>query len=243
MEITKSLSADFNNTAVVIPIYNCARYLPDLIKRVKVHFPGDQIFVINDASTDNSFSLASGLGINVIDFETNLGKGAALQAGLDRCCQKGYNYAITLDGDLQHLPEEIPAFLKEQNTKTSDLVIGKRLFQLSEMPLMRICSNGLTSLIVSLVTGMKIKDSQSGYRLYSLALYSQFKYHSSRYQFETEIILKYAREKALIDFIPIKTIYGDQTSHIIHFRDIANFIKIVTGGVTKKENNENTSNQ
>ena len=102
------------------------------------------------------------------------------------------------------------------------------------MPFSRILSNAITSFIVSISTGYRIPDSLSGFRLYYLKLIEKMKFRSERYQFETEIIFKFARKKAKIDAVPIKTIYQNEKSHISHRRDIINFVKIIFSEIVFK---------
>ena len=98
------------------------------------------------------------------------------------------------------------------------------------MPFPRIMSNKLTSLIVSISTTRKILDSQSGYRLYDLNMIKEIDLISQKYQFETEVIIKLAKQNGRINFVSISTVYSGQKSHISHLRDIWNFIKVVLNG-------------
>jgi glycosyltransferase involved in cell wall biosynthesis len=228
------MKADQRNTAVVVPIYNSAEYLEELFERIFKFFPKENIFAINDASEDSSIEICDKSNINLINISVNKGKGNALQVGFEAAVKKNFKFAFSIDSDLQHKPEDFPDFLKKQNDHKFDLVIGKRNFSRSKMPLPRICSNRLTSYIVSLKTGQKIADSQCGFRLYNLDIIKDFKFRTKRYQFETEIIIKVAKADGRIGFIPIDTIYDGQRSYISHFRDIKNFIEIVCYEMTHK---------
>ncbi len=221
------MKADWQNTAVVIPIYNSEEHLSELFERILNFFPKEQIFAIDDASTDNSKSVCRKFLVNSISVEENMGKGNALQEGFSAAYEKGFHFAFSIDSDLQHLPEDFPAFIAKQNEQEVSLVIGKRDFSRDKMPFPRICSNATTSKIVSMFTQQKILDSQSGYRLYDLDLIQQFNFRTKRYQFETEVIIKVAKAGGLIDFIPIDTIYNGEKSHISHLRDIKNFVNVV----------------
>ena len=221
------MKADWQNTAVVIPVYNSEEYLAELFERIFRFFSKEQVFAVNDASTDNSAQICRSRQINLIDIKKNTGKGNALQSGFGEAFQKGFRFAFSIDSDLQHKPEDFPAFFDKQNEEEADLVIGKRDFCLSKMPFPRICSNTTTSKIVSIFTQQKILDSQSGFRLYNLEAIHDFNFRTKRYQFETEVIIKIAKVGGLIDFVPIDTIYSGQKSHISHLRDIKNFVNIV----------------
>ena len=221
------MKADWQNTAIVVPIYNSEEHLTELFKRILKFFPPEQVFAVNDASTDGSEKICRNFTINLISVLENQGKGNALQEGFTAAHKKEFHFALSIDSDLQHKPEDFPAFIAKQNEQEVNLVIGKRDFSRDKMPFPRICSNATTSKIVSMFTKQKILDSQSGYRLYDLDLVQQFNFRTKRYQFETEVIIKIAKAGGMIDFIPIDTIYNGETSHISHLRDIKNFVNIV----------------
>ncbi|MCD4818363.1 MAG: glycosyltransferase family 2 protein [Candidatus Cloacimonetes bacterium] len=219
--------AKWENTAVIIPVFNAREHLDELISRILKFFPKEQIFAINDASTDNSKEICKKYDLNLIDFPVNSGKGFALQKGFQAAILTNFDFAFVIDSDLQHEPEEFPNFLKLQNEFDYDLIIGKRDFSYDQMPFLRVFSNSITSGIVSFFTGQKIEDSQSGFRLYNLNIIKDFKFRTRRYQFETEIILKFSEKNAKIGFVPIKTIYNDEVSHISHLRDIIYFLDVI----------------
>ena len=221
------MQIDKSKIAVIIPVYNAERYLSELVKRISRQLPKQNIIAINDASEDNSLAGCKKLGIRTINFKINKGKGAALRAGFQEALALKFDFAFTIDSDLQHLPEDIPRFLQKLSETDADLIIGARNFTLKTMPWARIFSNSTTSKIVSLVAKQKILDSQSGYRLHRLKPLQNMTFKSERYQFETEIILKLSKSNCKFEFIPIATIYNDEVSYISHFRDIWNFIKIV----------------
>lgn len=228
------MRADFENTAIVVPAYNAAKYLDELIRRIARFFPKQQIIIIDDSSDDDSFAICKQNGVIVHRFTSNRGKGAALQQGFNMAIENGYQYAFTIDSDLQHQPEDFPIFIERQNVTTADMVIGCRALKLPKMPFLRVCSNRLTSSIVSLVVGSRIYDSQSGFRLYKLEPLKKMRFRSQRYQFETEVIIKTAKQNGIIDFVPIEVIYDGQSSHISHMRDIANFVRVILSEITNK---------
>jgi glycosyltransferase involved in cell wall biosynthesis len=228
------MRAEWENTAVVIPAYNAGKYLKQLVGQIAERTTLARIIIVNDCSTDTTAEIAAKLKVKLLTHKLNKGKGAALLTGFKEALQSGYAFAISIDADLQHDPDEISNFLKKQQEGEFDMVIGCREFKAGIMPFHRICSNRITSAIISLVCGKKIYDSQSGYRLYRLSWLDGFKFVSERYQFESEIIIKYARKGAEFGFIPIKTIYRGQESHISNFRDIINFLKLVLHEIFQK---------
>ncbi|MCF7920940.1 MAG: glycosyltransferase family 2 protein [Candidatus Cloacimonetes bacterium] len=226
--------AEIHNTAVILPVYNSSRHLRMLTEKLQGYFPLEQILAVDDGSTDASAESCRELGLHLIRFTRNKGKGAALTAGFTEASSLGYEFAFSIDSDEQHAPEHIPAFLAKQQSTGAGLVLGFRQLTFKDMPFARICSNRLTSFIVSLTIGQQVSDSQCGYRLYRLADLADLKFKTLRYQFETEILLKLAAKNVKIAEVPVITIYGDETSHISHFRDIRNFVKVVTGHWFKK---------
>jgi glycosyltransferase involved in cell wall biosynthesis len=225
--------ANITNTAVIIPAHNSGKSIKLLLPRVLKYFDSRSIFVIDDGSKDNTIKEAKKFKVNVAVHSKNRGKGAALQTGFTRAIKKNFEYAITIDSDLQHEPESIPFFLDFQNRYFAGLVIGKRSYNFGLMPIMRIFSNRITSSIIAFVTGENIKDSQSGFRLYRLEPIKNYTFKTKHFQFETEILFHYVRKNEIIVNLPINTIYSDERSYISHFRDIKNFIFILINELLK----------
>ncbi|MCF7912484.1 MAG: glycosyltransferase family 2 protein [Candidatus Cloacimonetes bacterium] len=222
-----SENACLANTALILPVYNSARHLPILIPQLLEIVPPHQIIAVNDGSQDDSANICRNLQVNLLNFDHNQGKGAALLAGMKHAQKLGFLFAFTLDSDEQHNPRHIPQFLSSQNSIAAGIVLGKRKFDSSLMPWQRICSNKLTSFLVSIAIRKKISDSQCGYRLYYLEPIMQLNLKTKRYQFETEILLKMADLSYRIAETDVDTVYGNETSHINHLRDITNFVKIL----------------
>ncbi|MDY6915345.1 MAG: glycosyltransferase family 2 protein [Candidatus Cloacimonadota bacterium] len=221
------MKANWNNTAVIIPVYNSSRYLQELLARITKFTALKNIFIIDDGSTDVELENLVDTRVNLLHHSKNRGKGAALLTGFKAALKKGYKFAITIDSDLQHKPEDLECFLQVQNEAEYDLVIGKRDFDFRKMPWPRILSNSCSSRMVSKVAKKKIADTQSGYRLYHLKFLQDEEFVSQRYQFETEVLLRMLGKKANIGYVKIETIYGEEKSNISHLRDIWNFLKIL----------------
>ena len=112
------------STLVLVPAYNAAGHLPELITRLRQFVCGEHLLVVNDGSTDDSAAILTALKVNHIPFRANRGKGAALVAGFRYAMAHGYRSVLTIDADLQHLPEEIPGFYALDNGRR--LIIGTR---------------------------------------------------------------------------------------------------------------------
>lgn len=211
---------------ILIPAYNEEAKIGLLLERISELFPVTDTLVIDDGSTDGTASIARQNGVNVISQPTNLGKGMALKRGFEFAIEKGYDAVITMDADLQHNPSEIPKFLKEYK-EGADLIIGTRDPHVKEMPLIRFLVNNTTSLVASLLSGIRIHDSQSGYRLLRTDLLRNVNIETYRFQTETEIIVKAVRLGYLLKEIPIETIYlSGNRSHINPFIDTIRFIAL-----------------
>lgn len=231
----KKENATQQNTCVILPVYNTEKQLPQLIRELKGTFTPTQIICVNDGSQDKSQDICLNESVNLHSFPRNRGKAAALWQGFQMAISAGYAYAITLDSDGQHDPIFIQEFLKRQKENNAGMVIGRRDFNHKIMPMSRIMSNSITSGIVSYLVKTRIYDSQCGYRLYDLDYIKKVKCSSDGFQFETEIIFKYATQKARFAHVNISTIYAEEKSNIAHVKDTLKFIKLVlkemrTGG-------------
>ncbi|MCC7431644.1 glycosyltransferase family 2 protein [bacterium] len=215
------------NFCVVIPAFNSEKTLAELLERVfRVVLSKQKILVVDDGSTDKTLEIAKNFGVDFLKHTKNKGKGEALKTAFLWAKEKNFDFVLTLDADLQHLPELIPLFLENQKKTKSDLVIGSRMKVLSKMPVHRIASNKITSFLLSLRTKQKIEDSQSGFRLHSKRLLEKLNLVSSRYELESELLIKAGLQGFKITFVDVPTIYNGEKSEIRVFRDVSNFVKI-----------------
>lgn len=211
----------------IIPAYNVAATIAQVIAGVQRWIESSRIVVIDDGSNDGTARIAQESGVVVLQNSTNQGKGAALKRGFEYACQQRFDAIITLDGDCQHDPAEIPYFIDCYLKTHAALILGDRTGDFSRMPLDRQFSNKMTSLIISLLTGIRVRDSQSGYRLIKTDLLKRITLISHRYETESELLVKALRQGFSIAHVPIRTIYNAQPSHIHRLRDTLRFIRIV----------------
>lgn len=206
--------------AAVIPAYNEAKTIRELAERAKKFV--DHVVVVDDGSTDETFSEAKKAGVEVIKHEKNRGKAAALKTGFARVGD--YDVVVMVDADLQHLPEEIPLLLNGIGGGC-DLCIGSRFLSgQNNMPLLNRISNRATSRILSILARQKITDSQSGFRAIKREALDSLELAAERYAIEHIMILEAARDGVKIKEVPISCIYGEETSHINPVKDTANVI-------------------
>ncbi len=214
--------------AILIPAYNAAQYLPELIQRIRNIEPHIPIVLVNDGSVDSTEDVAKKLGLIVLSHSVNKGKGAALKTVFEYVVSiPSIQYVFTLDADLQHAPEDIPNFLRVAETTGADIVVGSRSIIGSNMPIHRRVSNYLTSWLVSSRTGVKIPDSQCGYRLIRTNLLTKNPYQSCGYEAETEFLLHAVLKGYSVAFAPIQTIYKNEKSYMKNWKTTVNFIKVL----------------
>ena len=218
-----------SDTAILIPSYNSNKQLQKLIHQIKGQYK-NQVIVVDDGSPE-PVELEYN-DISLIQNESNRGKGLSLKRGLDFAREKGFNHVITMDSDLQHDPRELALFL---NSKSNlDFVLGYRERDKS-MPILRKFSNWITSLIISRLTGVKIIDSQCGYRRYSLQAIDNIEFLETGFQFESEILIKGVNSHSKVGQVKVSTIYDkDNKSYIKHFSDTLKFIQLIVRTIFRK---------
>ena len=185
----------------------------------------NDVVVYDDASTDDTASVAERAGAIVLRHAQNAGKGQTLRDGLNWACENDYTAVVTLDGDGQHLPEEINRFLEKIGE--ADLIIGNRMFECDNMPFVRTCTNRFTSWVISLLAKQKIHDSQVGFRLITCDCWRGIDIKSNNFEFEGEMLIAASRKGFRIAEVPISTVYGDEKSKIRPVRDTIRFFKMI----------------
>ncbi len=206
---------------VVVPVYNAAEHLPELIRRMRQYVCNENMLFVNDGSSDDSLEIIRRENLSHITYPENRGKGIALRAAFSFAVSQGYRSVITIDSDLQHQPEELPRlFARDDGTR---IVIGTRDLNFRIMPTARCASNNLLSLVISVLSAQRIRDSQSGYRLIPTAVLRKIPLSATRYDIETELILKAGALGIRIEEIPVSTIYAGSKSYINPYRDTQRF--------------------
>ena len=209
---------------VLIPAYNEAERLGPVIEAAREYLT---VVVIDDGSTDSTVKIAEQKGATVLRQPRNQGKGAALKDGFRWALkQPDCEALITIDADGQHDPDEIPRFLDCYGKHHADLIIGYRDF--SQMPFKRKLANTVGRVSLSWAMGQTIKDNQSGYRLISRRLMAAtLESDEAGFEFEVDMVVLCIRRKYRLDWVPIRTIYAGETSHIKPWHHITNFFRVV----------------
>lgn len=209
---------------VLIPTYNNDKTLRRVIEGV-LGYTGS-IIVINDGSTDSTRNiLAEYLQITVINLSENKGKGNALKTGFRKAIALDFNYAITIDSDGQHYPDDLPVFVESLfNEKEDVLLIGNRNMEQDGIPKKSSFGNRFSNFWFWFETGIKLEDTQSGYRLYPLHKIPK-KYFTPKFEFEIEIIVRTAWRHVPVKNVPVKVLY-DPAERVSHFRPFKDFTRI-----------------
>ncbi|HEY8238480.1 MAG TPA: glycosyltransferase family 2 protein [Candidatus Limnocylindrales bacterium] len=211
----------------LVPAHDEAAGIGTVVKGARRHVP---VLVVDDGSTDDTAALAEAAGARVIRQSPNQGKGAALRAGFAAALAEGAEAVITLDGDGQHDPSEIPAFLGAYARQAiaggqAELIVGRRDFR--RMPLVRRLANGLGTLVLSGALGRWIPDNQSGYRLIGRRLMqATLDSEEAGFAFEVEMIAVCQREGWPIGWVPVRTIYAGESSHIRPGKHLREFLAV-----------------
>jgi len=212
----------FDAVVALIPAYQEGPRIGAVVKTARAHLP---VVVIDDGSSDDTAARAETAGATVVHQLPNAGKGAALRAGFRYALDGGYAAAVTLDADGQHDPDEIPAFLDVFRERRPELVIGKRAF--GEMPPVRRLANTLGGLTLSAALGRNVPDNQSGYRLIGrVLLRAMLESDESGFEFEVEMIARAIALGLPIEWVPIRTIYAGEPSHIEPWRHFREFLRV-----------------
>ena len=207
---------------VVAPTHNNQNTLEDIIARVRAQ--GLPLIVVNDGSTDDTAALlasprwAADAGVTVLTHERNCGKAAALRTAFDTARAAGFTHAATMDTDGQLDPEQIPDLLSLAQAQPQALVIGRRAENTEGYPAKNRLGRRLSNLFVWMESGVRVSDSQCGFRVYPLDFVLSCPCRSGRYGFETEIITRAGWEGRPIVEAPVRCRYFPRGKAVSHFR-------------------------
>lgn len=210
---------------VLVPTYNNAELISPVIEGLLQY--SNQIIVVNDGSTDTTETvLEKYSNINVIGYANNKGKGHALLYGFKYAYKNGYHYAITIDSDGQHYPDDICQFVDYIIDNPGSLIIGARNMDQSHIPGKSTFGNKFSNFWFWVETGYALQDTQSGFRLYPLEAIVNTKYFSTKYEFEIEAPVRASWKGVPIAAVPISVYYPPQEERVSHFRPFKDFGRI-----------------
>jgi glycosyltransferase involved in cell wall biosynthesis len=214
-----------SKVAAVIPAYLEEKHVGDVARRTLKQL--NHVLVVDDGSPDATAENARSGGAEVIVHKQNLGKGESIKTGLRHWLERGFDYVMILDGDGQHLPEEIERFTAAAAATSAGLLVGTRMNDVRDMPLVRRLVNRYMSRKISRVCGQNIPDTQCGFRMVHRSVIPELLGGADRFDYETEMLILTSRKGHRIESVPISTVYSDEVSSIHPVRDTIRFFKLM----------------
>ncbi|GAA3723654.1 DUF2062 domain-containing protein [Flavobacterium ginsengisoli] len=211
------------NFCVIVPTYNNQKTLKKVLDSI-LDFTTN-IIVVNDGSTDSTSEILKSYSqLTQIQHPKNLGKGRALRNGFRKALELDFEYAITIDSDGQHFAVDIPVFLEAIQDEPNALLIGSRNMTQENVPKKSSFGNKFSNFWFKFETGIKLDDTQSGFRLYPLRLLPK-RFYTNKFEFEIEVIVRAAWKGIVVKNIPIQVLY-DPAERVSHFRPFQDFTRI-----------------
>lgn len=224
-EITSYPGFNSQGCCVIIPTYNNEKTLEGVISGV-LAFTRD-IIVVNDGSTDSTREICAGFDdITIIHLERNRGKGFAIRTGFREALRQGFRYAITIDSDGQHLPEDLPKFIEKITAEPDSLIIGARNMEQEGVPGGSSFGNRFSNFWTWVETGYRLPDTQSGYRLYPVRKMAKMRFITNRFEFEIEVLIRSAWKGIPLTWVPVGVVYHPEKERVSHFRPFTDFARI-----------------
>jgi glycosyltransferase involved in cell wall biosynthesis len=217
---------------VLLPAYNEAKNIARIVGEIRDL--GFDTLVVDDGSTDETAEEAKRTGTNLIISRRNEGKGAAVRKGFDWFLMREYEALILMDADGQHDPRELARFVEALEKGGADLVIGNRMNDPGKMPWIRRLTNRFMSFILSGIARQRIPDTQCGYRAVTRLALRDLALKTSRFEIESEMLLKAAKMGFKIDSVPIRSVYEGGKSQVHPARDTVRFFKFLFGYLFSK---------
>lgn len=211
------------NFCVIVPTYNNQKTLKKVLDSI-LDFTTN-IIIVNDGSTDSTSEILKSYSqLTQIRHPQNLGKGRALRNGFRKALELDFEYAITIDSDGQHFAADIPVFLEAIQDEPNVLLIGSRNMTQENVPKKSSFGNKFSNFWFKFETGIKLDDTQSGFRLYPLRLLPK-RFYTNKFEFEIEVIVRAAWKGIVVKNIPIQVLY-DPAERVSHFRPFQDFTRI-----------------
>ena len=211
------------NFCVIVPTYNNQKTLKKVLDSI-LDFTTN-IIIVNDGSTDSTSEILKSYSqLTQIHHPQNLGKGRALRNGFRKALELDFEYAITIDSDGQHFAADIPVFLEAIREEPNVLLIGSRNMTQENVPKKSSFGNKFSNFWFKFETGIKLDDTQSGFRLYPLRLLPK-RFYTNKFEFEIEVIVRAAWKGIVVKNIPIQVLY-DPAERVSHFRPFQDFTRI-----------------
>ena len=214
------------NCCIIVPTYNNDHALKEVIEGVLQYT--DDVIVVNDGSTDRTMSILEQFPVvDKINIPVNTGKGWALRQGFRHAVDRGYRYAITIDSDGQHFPEDLPLFLDLIEKQPDSMILGARDMTHEGVPGTSSFGHKFSIFWFKVETGITVLDVQTGFRLYPLNKIKEIRWIlSKKYEYEVEILVRLAWRGVNVLSVPVKVYYAPKESRISHFRKFRDFTRV-----------------
>ncbi|KRD62930.1 glycosyltransferase [Flavobacterium sp. Root935] len=220
------------NFCVIVPTYNNQKTLKKVLDSI-LDFTSN-VIIVNDGSTDSTSEILNQYSqLTQIHHPKNLGKGRALRNGFRKALELNFEYAITIDSDGQHFAADIPIFIEAIQNEPNALLIGSRNMTQENVPKKSSFGNKFSNFWFKFETGIKLEDTQSGFRLYPLRLLPK-RFYTNKFEFEIEVIVRAAWKGIVVKNIPIQVLY-DPAERVSHFRPFRDFTRISILNTVKKK--------
>ena len=211
---------------VLIPSFNEEKTIGGLVKSVLGE--GHHVLVIDDGSSDATATIAKENGAEVLVNEKNMGKGLSLRRAFEVLAKRDIDAVAIMDGDGQHLPGDLAAFVSSFEQNKPGIVVGNRMFKPKGMPPVRWLTNKFMSFLISCFCHQSIPDSQCGFRLIDVQVLKKINLQTDNFEIESEMLLEAAKNGFRIESVPIATVYEGQHSAINPWKDTIRFFKFLS---------------
>lgn len=210
---------------VIVPTYNNERTLARVLGEVLAY--ANDVIVVNDGATDSTPDIITSFAnrVTVVTYAPNKGKGFALRQGFAKALEMGFTHALTLDSDGQHFANDIPKFVDAHRAHPSAMLMGSRNLKAEGMPSKNSFANKFSNFWFFVETGIRLPDTQTGFRLYPLKKVKKLWLFTTRFEFEIEVIVKLAWRGTPFVAVPIQVKY-DPNERVSHFRPGPDFTRI-----------------
>jgi glycosyltransferase involved in cell wall biosynthesis len=210
----------------IIPAFDAEHSVGEVVRMLADRWPEREgVFVVDDGSSDRTAIVARRAGAHVLAHPRNLGKGAALRTGMALAFESGFDFAVTVDADGQHPPEEAVRLIGLPDPEA--LVLGVRDLRAAGAPRPNQVSNGISNFFLSCFAGRRFADTQCGLRRYPLARTLALSGQDDGYAFEAEIILRAIAGGVRIVEEPVRVIYPAERDRVTHFDSVRDPARIV----------------
>ena len=212
-------------TVVLIPALNCGATIGAVVSGARRHVP--DVLVVSDGSTDATVAAATAAGARVVTHDRPRGKGAALLTGMRALAAQGVRRVLTMDGDGQHLADEIPTLLDAADARPGTLIIGARRWEEVTAAPIKLFGNRFANRWVEIACGQTLPDTQSGFRIYPLRETLALRPRARHFAFETEVLIRAVRAGIPIHSVPVRVYYPPIAERISHYRGFVDTVRII----------------